>query len=155
MAGTGSTTSSLTRFRLVVEADFFSCLPLDDGKPAKWFGPGEIGERSTEEASVRVVSLDPCEEARERVDTLWSESSAEEWAREAIEETFLRLAMSGALYESMLVVDTRATGREILLRSMVETFLTLWLRVGDVGSFGSSVRFMRFVMARARDILKD
>jgi hypothetical protein len=76
-------------------------------------------------------------------------------AIEAMEEALFRLAMSGALYESMLVVDTRATGSEILARSIVEPFLTLWLRVGEVDSFGSSVRFMRFVMARARDILKD
>jgi hypothetical protein len=75
-----------------------------------------------------------------------------------MEETFFRLAMSGALYESMFVVETRATGREILARSMLAPFLTLWLRVGRVGeegSFGSSVRFMRFVMARARDILMN
>jgi len=54
-------------------------------------GAGEMGEDATEEASVRVVSLEPCEEARERVDTLWSESSAEEWLREVEEETFLRV----------------------------------------------------------------
>lgn len=75
-----------------------------------------------------------------------------------MEDTFLRLEMSGALYESMLVVDTRAIGREILARSMEEPFLTLWLRVGrvgEVGSLGSSVRFMRFVIARARDILMN
>jgi hypothetical protein len=70
-------TSSFTCLRLVVEADFLSGLP-PDGKPPKWFGTGEIGERSTDEASVDIVSRDPCEEARERVDTLWSESSAEE-----------------------------------------------------------------------------
>jgi len=120
-------------------------------------GAGEMGEDATEEASVRVVSLEPCEEARERVDTLWSESSAEEWLREVEEETFLRVEMSGALYESMLVVDTRAIGREILERSkLLLAILTLWLRVGDtVESFGSSVRLMRLVMARARDILMD
>ena len=122
----------------------------------RWLGVGEIGEDSTEEASVRVVSLDPCEEARERVDTLWSESSAEEWLKEVDDETFLRLEMSGALYESMLVVDTRAIGREIFVRSKLLGVLTLWLRVGDTGdSFGSSVRLMRLVMARARDILMD
>jgi hypothetical protein len=87
------------------------------------------------------------------VDTLWSESSAEELLKVVIDETFLRLEMSGALYESMLVVDTRANGKDILERSI---FLTLWLRVGDtVGSFGTSVRLMRFVMARASDILMD
>lgn len=119
-------------------------------------GAGELGEDSTEEASVRVVSLDPWEEARERVDTLWSESSAEEWLREVDEETFLRVEISGALYESMLVVDTRAIGRDIFVRSKLLGALTLWLRVGDTGdSFGSSVRLMRLVMARARDILMD
>jgi hypothetical protein len=118
---------------------------------------GEMGEDATEEASVKAVSLEPCEEARERVDTLWSESSAEEWLREVEDETFRRLEMSGALYESMLVVDTKATGREIFERSkLLFGVLTLWLRVGDtVDSFGSSVRFMRLVMARARDILMD
>jgi len=122
----------------------------------RWLGVGEMGEDSTEEASVRVVSLDPCEEARERVDTLWSESSAEEWLKEVDDETFLRLEMSGALYESMLVVDTRAIGRDIFVRSKLLGVLTLWLRVGDTGdSFGSSVRLMRLVMARARDILMD
>jgi hypothetical protein len=81
-------------------------------------GAGEVGEEdSTDEASVRVVSLEPWEEARERVDTLWSESSAEEWLRVVIEETFLRLEISGALYESMLVVDTKANGSDILERS--------------------------------------
>jgi hypothetical protein len=117
---------------------------------------GEIGEDSMDEASVRVVSLEPCEEARERVDTLWSESSAEELLKAVIDDTFLRLEMSGALYESMLVVDTKANGREILERSIGWRVLTLWLRAGDtVGSFGTSVRLMRFVMARARDILMD
>jgi hypothetical protein len=78
-----------------------------------------MGEESTEEASVRVVSLEPCEEARDRVETLWSESSAEDWLREVEDETFLRLEMSGALYESMLVVDTKAMGRDIFARSML------------------------------------
>lgn len=59
----------------------------------------------------------------------------------------------------MLVVDTKAVGREILARSICavcDGFLTLWLRVGgDVGSFTVSERLMRFVMARASDILMD
>jgi hypothetical protein len=78
-----------------------------------------MGEESTEEASVRVVSLEPWEEARDRVETLWSESSAEDWLSEVEDETFLRLEMSGALYESMLVVDTKAMGRDIFARSML------------------------------------
>jgi hypothetical protein len=51
----------------------------------------------------------------------------------------------------MLVVDTKATGKDILARSIwgVEVF-TLWLRVGDGGT---SERLMRLVTARARDIL--
>lgn len=152
MLGTGSTISSLTLLRLVVEADFLS-LPPVGSPPANWFEPGEMGDKSTDEASVSVVSLDACEDARERVDTLWSESSAEEGLRAGMEGTVFRLEMSGASYESWFVVEMRAIGREILLRSMEPLFLTLWLRVGEVDSFGSSVRFMRFVMARARDIL--
>jgi hypothetical protein len=117
-----------------------------------------VGEDSTDEASVS-VSREPWEEARERVDTLRSESSAEDWPRELEDETFLIAAMSmvarsGALYESMLVVDTRATGREICERSMFTGFRTLWLRVGDTGpSFGPSDRLMRLVNVRASDIL--
>jgi hypothetical protein len=45
--------------------------------PERWFGAGDVGDDSTDEASVR-VSLEPCEEERERpVEALWSESSAE------------------------------------------------------------------------------
>jgi uncharacterized protein YciU (UPF0263 family) len=45
--------------------------------PERWFGAGDVGDDSTDEASVR-VSLEPCEEERERpVEVLWSESSAE------------------------------------------------------------------------------
>jgi hypothetical protein len=55
----------------------------------------------------------------------------------------------------MLVVDTRAIGKDILARSnWALGFLTLWLRVGgDVD--GTSDRLMRLVIARARDILMD
>ena len=61
--------------------------------------------------------------------------------------------MLGALYESMLVVETKATGRDILARSIcVVGFLTLWLREGGDDD-GTSDRFMRLVIARARDIL--
>jgi hypothetical protein len=52
----------------------------------------------------------------------------------------------------MLVVDTRATGRDILARSIwVVEVLTLWLRLG--GDDGTSDRLTRLVRARARDIL--
>jgi len=57
------------------------------------------------------------------------------------------------------VVETRAMGDEICERSMLLlTLLKLWLRARvsmGLGSFGTSVRFMRLVMARARDILAD
>lgn len=59
-----------------------------------------MGEDSTEEVSVRVVSRDPTVEARDLVvDALWSESSAEEWVEAVDEETCLMFdfAMSGAL----------------------------------------------------------
>jgi hypothetical protein len=53
----------------------------------------------------------------------------------------------------MLVVDTKATGREILARSIcVVGFLTLWLLVGGDDD-GTSDRLMRLVIARASDIL--
>jgi len=59
----------------------------------------------------------------------------------------------------MLVVETSAMGDEICERSMLLlTLLKLWLRARvsmGLGSFGTSVRFMRLVMARARDILAD
>lgn len=45
--------------------------------PERWFGAGDVGDESTDEASVR-VSREPCEDERERVVmALWSESSAE------------------------------------------------------------------------------
>jgi len=95
----GSTTSSCTLERLLVDADFRSCLP--GGKyPERWFGAGEVGDDSTEEASVSVVSRDPTVEARDRpVDTLWSESSAEEWVEAVEVEIFLMFepGRSGAL----------------------------------------------------------
>jgi hypothetical protein len=54
----------------------------------------------------------------------------------------------------MLVVDTKATGREILVRSIWDMDgLTLRLRVGGDDD-GASVRLVRLVMARTRDILE-
>jgi len=74
-----STISSLTRWRLVADADLRTCLPPEGKYPDRWFGAGEVGEDSTDEASVRVVSRDPTVDARDRlVEALWSESSAEE-----------------------------------------------------------------------------
>ena len=121
--------------------------------PERWFGAGEVGDDElTEEASVK-VSLEACEEALERVETLWSESSAE-WA-DASDGTFWRGTISGALYESMLVVETRATGAEILARSIWRlAFLTVRLSGGDDGEvLGASGRFMRLVKPRASDML--
>ena len=157
IAGTGSTSSSLTCFKLAIDADFLSGFPGAAKYPERWFGAGEVGEEATDEASVNVVSLEACEEARERVDTLWSESSADDWLRTVMDETFLRDEISGALYESMLVVETRAIGDEIWERSMLLlTLLKLWLRARvSMDSFGTSVRLMRLVIARARDILAD
>lgn len=60
-------------------------------------GEGEVGDEPTDEASVR-VSREPWEEARERPEMLWSESSAEEWVEDEaarIAATFM-LAISGA-----------------------------------------------------------
>ena len=97
MAGTGSSTSSCTCLKLAIEADFLSGFPGAAKYPERWFGVGEVGEDATEEASVSVVSLEACEEARERVDTLWSESSADDWLRTVMDETFLSEEISGAL----------------------------------------------------------
>ena len=131
-----------------------------DGKyPERWFGSGEVGDESTEEASVS-VSRDTCEEERERaVVALLSESSAE--CVDSFDEEVLRMvAISGALYDSMLVVDKRATGEEILARSnaarsnvlLVGLFI-LWERAGVDDD--DSVRLMRLVTARARDMSID
>ena len=67
-----------------------------------------------------------------------------------------RLEMSGASYESMLVVDIRATGEEIAARSIcsVGAFMLLDRETGEVLA-GASDRFRRLVTARARDILID
>lgn len=66
-----------------------------------------------------------------------------------------RVARSGALYESIFVVDSKATGEEILARSIASPGLfMLWERVGIEDASGRSGRcFMRLVTARARDML--
>lgn len=97
IAGAGPEISSLTCFKLIIEEDFLSGFPGAAKYPERWFGAGEVGEDATDEASVSVVSLEACEEARERVDTLWSDSSADDWVRTVMDETFRREAMSGAL----------------------------------------------------------
>lgn len=57
----------------------------------------------------------------------------------------------------MFVVETRATGAEILARSMAMLgFLTLWLRAGvEAGVEEASLegRLMRLVKLRARDMV--
>jgi len=64
--------------------------------------------------------------------------------------------MSGASYESMFVVETKATGEEIAARSIcsVGAFILLDRETGEVLA-GASDRFKRLVTARARDILID
>jgi hypothetical protein len=67
------------------------------------------------------------------------------------------LEISGASYTRVFVVERRATGREILARSIfdMDEFLTLWALFGiDICSV-DSVRLMRLVMARARDMTAD
>lgn len=63
--------------------------------------------------------------------------------------------MSGALYESMLVVESKATGEEILVRSICSPGLfMLCERDGVEDASGRSGRcFMRLVTARAIDML--
>ncbi len=59
----------------------------------------------------------------------------------------------------MLVVETKATGKEILERSKFVGLLTVWLRVGsgETGSLslGASGLLIRLVTARAIDMVKD
>lgn len=66
-----------------------------------------------------------------------------------------RVAMSGALYESMFVVESKATGEEILARSICTPgFFMLWERDGVESASGRSGRcFMRLVTARAIDMV--
>lgn len=97
MAGTGSSsTDSFNCWRFPDDADFLTFLLAEAKYPERWFGAGDVGDELTDEASVR-VSLEACDDALERVETLWSESSAE--CVEAVEETCLRVALgrSGAL----------------------------------------------------------
>jgi hypothetical protein len=66
------------------------------------------------------------------------------------------LEISGASYTRVFVVEIRATGSEILLRSICsEGFLVLWLLFGDDICSVDSVRLMRLVMARASDMMAD
>ena len=58
------------------DADFCTFLLAAAKYPERWFGAGEVGDELTEEASVK-VSREACDDALERVETLWSESSAE------------------------------------------------------------------------------
>jgi hypothetical protein len=76
MAGATSTFSELLCWRLPEDADFRGAFA--EGKyPERWFGAGDVGDDSTDDASVRVI-LEPFEEERDRtVDVLLSESSAE------------------------------------------------------------------------------
>ena len=59
----------------------------------------------------------------------------------------------------MLVVEIKATGEEILERSICKPGLfTLWLRAGGDSveeALGASGRLMRLVTARAIDILAE
>lgn len=72
----------------------------------RWFGDGQIGDSSTDDMSV-FVSFEWM------LLVLASLSSPED--DEVDEEKSRRLEplISGALYESMLVVETKATGEEI------------------------------------------
>lgn len=98
MAGTSSGLKDL-RWMFPEDAERRGDL-VPEKYPERWFGGGEIGDESIEEASVR-VSREPWEEDRERpVEALWSESSAEpwEWLDES-DEAWRRVAVgiSGAL----------------------------------------------------------
>lgn len=110
---------------------------------------GDVGdEPPTDDISVS-VSRDPFDEERERaVDTLWSESSAME--RVEMEGFCLSVAISGALYANVFVVEIRAIGDEICDRSMDPECFILCERFGS--GAGGSERFMRLVTARARDM---
>jgi len=111
---------------------------------------GDVGS----DISVRVVSRDRCEPAE------LSESSAE--LREEVEDTEFEAfrcarisATFGALYESMFVVDRRATGPEILRMSTgLSELLKLPARRGRVGLMIASVRLLRRVKALDIDMLR-
>jgi hypothetical protein len=103
---------------------------------------------------VRVSRDEPSEEARDL--TLWSESSPDVGDRTRGDVLTFMLEMSGASYTRVFVVEIRATGSEILLRSICsERFLTVWLLLGDDICSVDSVRLMRLVMARASDMMAD
>jgi len=106
------------------------------------------------ETSVNVVSADRCEAAE------LSDSSPE--LREEVEETeleALRCARisdtSGALYDSIFVVDRRATGPEILRILMgFSDILMLPARRGSVGVMVASVFLLRRVNALDSDMMR-
>jgi len=120
-----------------------------------FFDPvGDVGDEvPTDEASVS-VSRDPFDEERERaVDTLWSESSAMERLEIdcfCLSVAISSVAISGALYASVFVVEIRAIGDEIFDRSIDPVVFILFERFGS--GAGGSERFMRLVTARARDM---
>jgi hypothetical protein len=58
------------------DADLWTVLLAATKYPERWFGGGETGDEFIEDASVS-VSLEACDDALERVETLWSESSVE------------------------------------------------------------------------------
>lgn len=77
MAGIASTLSVLACWRLPEETERRGALPVGAKYPERWFGAGDVGDESTDDASVS-VSRETWEEDRERaVVALLSESSAE------------------------------------------------------------------------------
>lgn len=66
MAGTDSTAVAAdARWKLPEDADRRGTFSVEVKYPERWFGAGDIGDESTEEASVS-VSREPFEEDRER-----------------------------------------------------------------------------------------
>jgi hypothetical protein len=89
-----STVSDWRTERLPEDAERRGGLVAEAKYPERWFGTGDLGDNSTEDASVS-VTREPCEDDRERdVEALWSDSSAE-----CVEEDdgVFREAISGAL----------------------------------------------------------
>lgn len=114
----------------------------------------EVGdEDAIDETSVKVVSREVCDvdevsdssaELREEPDD--TEKDALRWARTS--ET------SGALYDSIFVVDRRATGDDIVrISTGLSENRIVADRVGDGGMEVVSSRFRRSVKALAIDII--
>lgn len=88
---------------------------------------------------------------------LWSESDEDSEAGEMLDELVglqATVCMSGALYESILVVDRSSSGEEILSRTLpIGTLVVVRDLPRDSAASSFFARFL--VKARASDMLAD